>query len=290
MKLHLTTTAGNIDDVTIKSLIPIEGINSTLWSFAYGTSSQERDWRSCWELTRNRGMKVRVILDSGAFTAWSSGKTVKLEDYAEWAIKISKSFPFDSIRFINLDHIPGKKGLSATADQIKMAASQSLKNADTLRTLGVTPLVEVFHQDEPFELLKIINERRKGGVIALSPRNDVSVQQRELWLKKCLQYCVKEFGKENIPPCHGLAVTSERLLKAFPFFSGDSSTWTQCLQYGKAREIGIKKIPPAKGGDAEKMVNIHALRHNVRKFKRIESDMTSLWKLRGITWDESKIR
>lgn len=195
-----------------------------------------------------------------------------------------------SLRYINLDHIPGKKGVSATAEQLKDAVVKSQRNADFLRSAGLSPVIEVFHQDEPFELLKTLEDRRNGGCIALSPRNDVSVQRREQWLKQVLAYCVKTFGKTNIPPAHGLAVTSDRLLRAFPFYSADSSSWVSCLRFGGGRAAGLNKIPRYNESDAAMTATIHTLRAEIRKYKQMEADITKLWKIRGVDWDESKIR
>lgn len=237
-------------------------------------------------------LRPRVIIDSGAFTAWSTGKTIRPQDYAEWALDFDKRWrhKMASLRYINLDYIPGKKGVNATPEQLKEAVIKSQQNADLLRTMGLDPVIEVFHQDEPFELLKKLEERRNGGCIALSPRNDVSVLSREKWLKQVLAYCVKTFGKDGIPPAHGLAVTSDRLLRAFPFFSADSSSWVSCLRFGGGGAAGLKQIPRYKDGDAAMAATIHTLRSEIRKYKEMEYNITKLWSIRGINWDESKIR
>lgn len=242
--------------------------------------------------TNSIDLRPRVIIDSGAFTAWSTGKTIHPKEYAEWALDFDKRWrsKFATLRYINLDYIPGKKGISATPEELKTAVIRSQQNADFLRASGLSPVIEVFHQDEPFELLKTLNDRRDGGCIALSPRNDVSLKRREEWLHKVLGYCIKTFGKNNIPPCHGLAVTSEKLLKIFPFFSADSSSWVGCLRFGGGDAAGLKKLPRYKESDAAMSATIHTLRAEIRKYKKIEYDMTNLWRLRGIEWDEFTIR
>ena len=244
------------------------------------------------QMTWDRDLRPRVIIDSGAFTAWSTGKVVHLQEYAEWALGFDKRWrhKMASLRYINLDYIPGKKGVSATPEQLKEAVVRSQKNADFLRASGLDPVIEVFHQDEPFEILKRLEDRRNGGCIALSPRNDVSTQKKEAWLKQVLAYCVKTFGKDRIPPAHGLAVTSDRLLSAFPFYSADSSSWVSCLRFGGGAAAGLKKIPRYKDGDAAMAATIHTLRSEIRKYKKMERDITKLWSIRGINWDESTIR
>lgn len=291
MKIHLaSTTARFRGGFTVINLLPEEGKPDGLFSYAY--QKQEEQWADFWNQPMNIDLRPRVIIDSGAFTAWSTGKVVNPKDYAEWALDFDKRWrhKMASLRYINLDHIPGKKGVTATPEQLKEAVIRSQKNADFLRASGLNPVIEVFHQDEPFELLKTLEDRREGGCIAISPRNDVSVQKREAWLKKVLHYCVKTFGKSGIPPAHGLAVTNERLLRAFPFFSADSASWVSCLQFGEGKAAGLKKIPRYKESDAAMAATIHALRSEIRRYKKMEADMTKLWKIRGIEWDESSIR
>src|SRR5690606_23861026 len=68
------------------------------------------------------------------------------------------------------------------------------------------------------------------GVLCISPRNDRSVKARVEWLRKLLGHLLARYGSPaNLPRTHGLAVTGRPMLEAFPFFSGDSSSWM--LQY-----------------------------------------------------------
>ncbi len=281
MKVHLAGQGSYTTEVK-----RIEKVQNFLTTYAYPRELTLNG--PLWEIP---DLRPRVIVDSGAFTAWSTGKPVKIKDYAEWALNFDQTWrpKMATLRYINLDHIPGSKGVSATPEELKVATEKSMLNADYLRHCGLNPVIEVFHQDEPFELIKKLNDRRAGGCIALSPRNDVSLKQRELWLKQVLHYCLKTFGKQEIPPCHGLAVTTERLLKVFPFFSADSSTWISCLRFGHGVSAGIKRIPRYNVSDAARAATIHTLRAEVRKYKKIEQDMTNLWALRGIVWDEFAI-
>lgn len=289
MRIHLATTThrlGSGDET--RNLLPSEKHSGCLFSYAY--EGQEHLWKECWD--KMTDLRPRVIIDSGAFTAWTSGKTINPRDYLEWALDFDKRWrhKMASLRYINLDHIPASKGVSATPEQLKEAVEKSMKNADFLRLSGLAPVIEVFHQDEPLEILKKLEDRRDGGCIALSPRNDVSVQKREKWLYEVTKYCVKTFGRNGIPPAHGLAVTNETLLKAFPFYSADSSSWVSCLRFGGGKAAGLKDIPRYKDSDAAMATTIHVLRAEILKYKKMEHDMTALWSHRGIVWDESKIK
>jgi hypothetical protein len=171
-----------------------------------------------------------LTLDSGAFTAWNSGKSVDIVEYAEWCLQWQAKNP--SLRAVNLDVIPGEAGRTSTPQERKLGMEQSLKNADYLRGRGIS-IEEVFHQDEPYEFLDhLVSRLPKGDVLCISPRNDVSKKKRLLWLQNTLSHLVKTVGRDNLPKMHGLAVTSKDLMLAFPFYSADSSTYSTPARFG----------------------------------------------------------
>jgi hypothetical protein len=262
-----------------------------LLSYAYRHT--EKFFGIIWRELIESKIKPNVIIDSGAFTSWSTGKPVKIDDYCKWALRFNERWrsELNSLRYINLDSIPGKKGISASPKEIKVAYEQSMKNADILRKSGLNNLIEVFHQDEPLSLLDILVKRAKGGCIAVSPRNDVSVKERERWLKCVLSCLVTKFGKENIPPCHGLGVSAPRLLEAFPFYSVDSSSWKHPMLYNQVKKFNLPRIPRVtESANMSKTCSIHVMRVGIKKFLLLEEDITKLWAKRGVIWNEQKIR
>jgi hypothetical protein len=275
MKLHLTDAS--MRDCVVDALIR-EAHRFTLLSFAY------KRLESCYEETWLDNTH-EIILDSGAFTAWSCGKDVDVEAYAEWAKSFTSrhSGKLSKIRYINLDVIPGSKGISATPEQLELAAKGSMQNADRLRRAGIDA-IEVFHQDEPVELYYKIVERAEGRLIAISPRNDVSTKERCKWLNWLCSVTVKRYGL-NIPPAHGLAVTAESLVLAFPFYSVDSSTWTQCLRFGVSKASGLPTLPKWKT-EEHRNATAYALIQEVKKYQKIEKDATKLWTKRGIIFND----
>lgn len=279
MKIHLTNSSPSESVYEVLKLHP-----QTLLSFAY--ANLEHKYVSTW-IDRPR----EIILDSGAFTAWSAGKQVKVRDYADWVIGFNQRHggKLERVRVINLDRIPGVKGRTATADEIAAAAIESQQNADYLYSRGLSP-IEVFHQDEPFDLLPELvtrshRQQDPRPIIALSPRNDVSTKERGKWLDRTLKYCLQTFGKDNLPAAHGLAVTTPKLCNAYPFYSVDSSTWTQCLRFGVSRISGLPRLPRT-GTAGYHEVYVHALKCELVKYQQLAMDSTKLWKNRGIVWDE----
>ena len=233
----------------------------------------------------------QLTLDSGAFTAWNSGGSVNIDEYADWCLEWKKKVPH--VRAVNLDVIPGEAGRTSTQYEREIGMQKSIENADYLRSKGIE-IEEVFHQDEPFEFLDLLISRLpKGEVLGISPRNDVSKQKRLAWLNSVLVHLVKTVGKDNIPKTHGLAVTSKDLILAFPFYSVDSSTYINPARFGVTHDYdgnGIK-TSDVLGFNVKNTANqIGAMRQmvlmSVDYYKRIEALATTTWKRRGISWEK----
>lgn len=230
-----------------------------------------------------------LTLDSGAFTAWNSGKSVDITEYAAWSLHWQAKNP--NLRAVNLDVIPGEAGRTSTEQERKEGMARSLKNADYLRAKGIT-IEEVFHQDEPFEFLDLLVSRLpKGDVLCISPRNDVSKQKRLQWLQQVLAHLVKTLGKDNLPKMHGLAVTSKDLMLAFPFYSVDSSTYANPARFGvtfdhDGRGITTKEflgVNVRSGQDgAMRMMMVQSIDY----YKKMQGLVTTTWKRRGIVWED----
>jgi 7-carboxy-7-deazaguanine synthase len=71
-----------------------------------------------------------------------------------------------------------------------------------------------------------------------------------------------------------------------PAYSSDSSSWVSCLRFGGGAAAGIKQLPRYKESAGALAATIHTLRSEIRKYKTMEQEATSLWKARGITWDD----
>lgn len=276
MKIYLALPSSGL---LISSLNQVKYPN-ILCSFAYKNAVNHIDYE----------MK-QLTLDSGAFTAWNSGGSVDIDEYAQYCLDWMKKVPH--LRAVNLDVIPGEAGRTSTQYERELGMKESLKNADYLRSKGLS-VEEVFHQDEPFEFLDLLVQRLpKGQVLCISPRNDVSKKQRLAWLQKVLAHLVKTVGKDNLPKMHGLAVTSKDLMLAFPFYSVDSSTYINAARFGVTHDYdgsGIKtsdvlgfnvKNTTDQAGAMRQMILM-----SVDYYQRMEAMVTTTWKRRGISWEE----
>jgi len=160
-------------------------------------------------------LESRILLDSGAFSAWNKGKIISFEDYIQFYLKNKNEIDY----VVNLDIIPGKPFQKPTKEQIKESAKGGWNNYIRMINEGVEKekLIHVFHQGEDFKWLMRMN---KMDYIGISPANDKNTTQKLSWLKECMKYI------NDDTKFHGFGVTALKLILEFPWYSIDSASWT----------------------------------------------------------------
>ncbi len=234
------------------------------------------------------------LLDSGAFTAWSQGQEIDFEAYTRFAVERTAMWPHTHT--INLDVIPGEMGRDSTPAEREAAMAASLAHADKLRAEGLR-VTEVYHQDEPVSFLRLLIERRREGeILGISPRNDVSQKAKREWLLKVLRQLIHDGGPRSLPPMHGLAVTARPLLEAFPFFSVDSSSWSAAFRWGRIpghEAFKGRTLYETYGATHEKArlnsedhleILTAAVHTTIRGMGETRDRVTRLWESRGVAW------
>jgi hypothetical protein len=208
-----------------------------------------------------------LMMDSGAFSAWSNGAEINLDEYIEYCLKY-----IDAISYVvNLDVIPARPGQKKIPqEEIERSAQQGWKNAQKMLRAGIPKekLIHVFHQNENFHWLERMV--REFDYIGLSPANDRTTLEKQTWLDSCMPYVTDSKGFPTIK-FHGFAVTALNLMLRFPWFSVDSATWAQ--QAGR----GAIYIPQKKQGKERFDVLPHLVRigHN-SPFERTADHFTNL--------------
>lgn len=157
-----------------------------------------------------------VILDSGAFSAWNSGRSIDRQRYLEFILQMRALYPKAKVYPVNLDVIPGKQGEKITKSQVEESAHQGWENYEYFKKHGIES-IHVFHEGEDFKWL----HKMIGTVdyIGVSPCNDSSLPKKVEWCKHVFHEVPE--GQKT----HGFAVTSQRLMKTFPWYSVDSASW-----------------------------------------------------------------
>lgn len=164
---------------------------------------------------------VSLMLDSGAFSAWTKKESIDVEDYGKFLQKHGNDFDL----IVNLDVIPGEFGQKAVPyDEMIQSIEQGWYNYHRLVEMGIPKkkLIHVFHQGEPFSYLeKMVNEMEYIGI---SPANDRTTSEKKVWLDECMRYVLNGNGKPLVK-FHGFGMTSLHLIWRYPWFSIDSTTW-----------------------------------------------------------------
>ena len=205
-----------------------EGIRNKLCSYVY--PSQFTGWVEAIKEVPD-SFSGSILIDSGAFSAWNKGEEINLDDYIQyghWAISQAEEIGAP-LRVVNLDVIPGKKGMTASLTKgftnvdnkkiINQAAKQGYKNMLTMLKAGITP-IHVFHQGEDFIWLDRMAE--KTDYIGVSPANDMPTRSRNNWISSVFSYL---YHNKIDVKTHGFAVHSREMLLKFPWTSCDAASW-----------------------------------------------------------------
>lgn len=152
-----------------------------------------------------------LFVDSGAFSAYTQGVTVNLNEYAEWCLAHDDLYDVA----INLD--------------VLFDPDRSERNYQALAAQGVRVL-PVFHAGSPWSVLRGLCADHDfvclGGVANSSSARDAM----RSWMDRCFS-----IGHEYGTSFHGLGVTAWWALLRYPWASVDSTSWLNGVVYGAPR-------------------------------------------------------
>lgn len=156
--------------------------------------------------------KVDLFLDSGAFSAWTQGTAIDIQEYIRF-IKENQ----DVIEiYANLDVI----GIGGKQPN-RLTAERTLENQRVMENAGLSP-IPCFHFGEPMEFLDMyVNDY---DYLALGVAGNSGAQLIP-WLDKCFrEHICDQDGMPKIK-IHGFAVTSLKIMMRYPWYSVDSTSW-----------------------------------------------------------------
>jgi hypothetical protein len=214
----------------------------------------------------------RILIDSGAFTAYTTGKIITPEEYGEWALNFREQWghKVKSLHFFNLDVI---------GDQIG-----SDKNLHKLESMGLEPIPIFTYGGDSKNLQYYLDNYEYIGLGGLVGRK---TQEQLDWIRYCFSFVIKKYKKTSVlPKIHLLGITKEVILKEVPCYSSDSSSWMTCIRFGNGKAIGKKRIPKYTESEEALKITIITLKNEIRKYKKMQDDVTNLWKKRGIVWED----
>jgi hypothetical protein len=224
----------------------------------------------------------RLIVDSGAFTAWSKGEQIDLQAYGEFCLELLEKVKgkVNHVYVINLDVIPGEMGKNPTPDQITSSAEKGFENLEKLEAMGLQP-IHIFHQFEDMKWLDMLAKRQ--SYIGISPSNACSVKERKNWLKHVFWSLTKDHPK--LVRTHGFGVTAKSLMEEFPWYSVDSSSWSAVDQYGRGCFTTKKQNYDSWFNSRQESHRNLVLKNEIKELLRLEKQNTEIWKERGLDWE-----
>ena len=169
--------------------------------------------------------KLSLFLDSGAFSAWSKGASIDLGEYITFCKKYE---PVLSVIAV-LDVIPGEKGKPTTSEQRAAAAQRSWDNYQTMLAAGLPKdkLLPCFHCGEDWEWL----EKYKEATDYIALGGTVKVTNRVEWFEQAWAVLTDRSGMPT-HKIHGFGMTSFDLMRRYPWYSVDSTTWVMMSRFG----------------------------------------------------------
>lgn len=163
----------------------------------------------------------RIFLDSGAFSAFTLGKTIDIRSYAR--------FIRDHLDII--EHFEDATGIHLLASVLDAigSADNTWRNQTTLEQMGITPL-PCYHYGEPEEVLQYYIE--KYDYITIGGMVPITTSQLIYWLDRIWMKYLSNTDGTAKRKVHGFGLTSVRLMHRYPWYSVDSSSWVQTAANG----------------------------------------------------------
>lgn len=165
-----------------------------------------------------RANNDKIFLDSGAFSAYTLGVTIPVWQYCEYIKR-------------NIDIVKVEDGilLASVLDGIGDAL-QTYRNQLEMEARGVKPL-PCFHAGEDEKYLQYYIENYEyitlGGLVARGGKSQLIMWLDNIWSK----YITDGAGRPKVK-VHGFGITSEDIIRRYPWHSCDSSTWIQATSFG----------------------------------------------------------
>lgn len=187
-----------------------------------------------WMDYKNQNPNMRLFVDSGAFSAYTKGKEIDLEDYISYLNEYGKYFNV----MVQVDYIPGKSNVvqdrQVYLDAPRISWENFLHMRDRVDKSLWDRFIPVFHEGEDFKWLdNMLNYRDADGkplaYIGISPHTETTTDRRLMFCKEVFRR-IRRLNPEV--KTHGFGMTALNILQYIDFTSVDSTTWLKSAIYG----------------------------------------------------------
>ncbi len=197
-----------------------------------------------WHSENKNWATKATMLDSGAYSAWSAGKEINMDELCQEALNPC----WDEV--VALDVIGD--------------AEASLKNSLEMKARGLT-VMPVFHFGDPWEILQEYKD--KFDRIGIASGHGAPRADRMKWTAQC-------FARAYPAKFHSFGWVWKRVLMEFPFVTADSSSWAAGTRFGVSKIHKGMKVPKK----SEVGASNADLRFDVLEYYRLQEELVERWK------------
>tara|TARA_R100001594_G_scaffold150647_1_gene213060 strand:+ start:5816 stop:6556 length:741 start_codon:yes stop_codon:yes gene_type:complete len=205
------------------------------------------------------------FIDSGAYSAYTRNINIDIDKYINFILKNKLK------QFASLDVIGNPKA--------------SYKNYLYMKNKKIKNQIPSFHYGEDLKyLIRYLEENSYiaiGGLVPL--KNDKTKMHN--FLNNCFNVICK-FRDVKI---HGYGVNNWEILKKYPFYSVDATSWLNPNIYGQHFKFSngkLKRIPHTKPATNRFYDSEKKLEASLKEFLKAEKYLTKLWEKRGVIWND----
>jgi hypothetical protein len=213
----------------------------------------------------NKYPSRKFFLDSGAFSAFTQGIRLDIDEYIAFIRQFGSRFEVVA-------------GLDVIGDW-----KASAENYRYMKAAGV-PFIPTFHYKSPLEELdRLLDEYEYialGGLVPIARHRE----RMRTWLDRCFGVIMSKThtGTGEVPKVHGFGVNAAWAWRRYPFYSVDATSWLSAGKFGDTSIYHEGRMQIVRGTAA-----LHYEQKNTlfsRGLIASASEMTRLWASRGISW------
>lgn len=257
---------------TDKEIDTVEGADNLLESYLLFRNKDYVEFHEKRDI-----LNRRLFLDSGAFSAFTVGAKINIDEYIAF---IKKYEPYITT-YATLDVIGDYKATT--------------RNTEYMEANGLHPLA-TFHYGSPYEELERMVEKYEGGYIGLGGLVPISTHREKM--EAHLDKCFRIIGTKV--KTHAFGVNSIWAWLRYPFYSADATSWLMGGKFRRAMKWNSKKMKMDVISKQDKEISLMSMlvydghytkinRHNAREYIKAANFATRLWESRGVKWDYPEI-